>query len=165
MRFLGWIKLSAMACLLAGALFTQVSAQARRDTLREGFVFYFRDFKLEHQGEWHRLNITVRYDYVSGIADQDYPDYVPIAKFVEDFLTNYPNENAYWEIVNKQLTGRLLERYPALASITCELQVAPSPRLHLTRASTVTRTRLSNTKPPNKISKMKSSASKEKARP
>jgi hypothetical protein len=154
-------------CLLAVAFATSANAQTK-DTLREGFAFYFKDFKLEHQGELHTLNITVRYDYVSGIADKDYPDYVPMAKLVEDFLVKYPNENTYWEIVNKQLTQRLLDEYPALAEVTVELQVSPSKRFHLVRASTVTRTRpshhLSNASRPSKITKTKSKAGKEKPR-
>ena len=112
-----------------------------RDTVREGFAFYFKDFKLEHQGEAHTLQIAVRYDYVSGIADKDYPNYVPIAQLVEKFLTDYPNENTFWEIVNKQLTQRLLDDYPALAWVTCEIHVAPSQRLKLGRTSFVTRER------------------------
>jgi hypothetical protein len=131
------------SCVLLLCCGVNVLAQSapRRDTVREGFAFYFQNFKLEHQGETHTLQITVRYDYVSGVAEKDYPDYVPMAQLVENFLTDYPNENTYWEIVNKQLTQRLLDEYATLAWVTCEMQVAPSRRFKLGRTSFVTRER------------------------
>ncbi|MBL8187137.1 MAG: hypothetical protein JNK38_03975 [Acidobacteria bacterium] len=99
------------------------------------------DYKMEHQGEVNTLNIKLSYEYNAGIADQEYPDFIPIRKDVDAFLREYPNETAFWEIVNKQLTAKLLEKYPALASVTCDLQVTPSSKYSFTRGSTVTRTR------------------------
>lgn len=109
--------------------------------LREGFYFLMNDYKMEHQGEVNTLNLKLNYEYKTGIAAQEYPDFIPIRKDVDAFLREYPNETAFWEIVNKQLTAKLLEKYPALASITCELQVTPSSKYSFTRGSIVTRYR------------------------
>lgn len=111
------------------------------DALTEGFYFLMNDYKMEHQGETNTLNIKVSYSYVRGIADDQYPDFIPIRKDVDKFLTEYPNEMTFWEILNKQLTSRLIEKYPALASVTCEMQVTPSSKYPFTRGSVVTRTR------------------------
>jgi len=109
--------------------------------IMEGFYFLMSDYKMEHQGETNTLNIKVSYSYVKGIADDQYPDFIPIRKDVDKFLTEYPNEMTFWEILNKQLTSRLIEKYPALASVTCEIQVTPSSKYPFTRGSVVTRTR------------------------
>jgi len=110
--------------------------------LSEGFFFLMNSYKMEHQGEVNTLNIKVSYEYNTGIADQEYPDFIPIRKDVDTFLREYPNETAFWEIVNKQLTAMILQKYPALASVTCEIEVTPSPKYSFTRGSIVTRHRI-----------------------
>lgn len=99
------------------------------------------DYKMEHQGEVNTLNIKVSYEYNAGIADDQYPDFIPIRKDVDMFLREYPNEMTFWEIVNKQLTATVLAKYPAIASVTCEIQVTPSPQYPFTCGSIVTRHR------------------------
>ncbi len=145
-------------CCLLGAIFhftcpTTVCAQtvktsdqkARLKTSApvpsESFYFLMNDYKMEHQGEFNTLNIKVSYEYNAAIADQEYPDFIPIRKDVDAFLGKYPNETAFWEIVNKQLTAMILHKYPALASVTCEIQVTPSQKYSFTRGSIVTRHR------------------------
>ncbi|MEN3329251.1 MAG: hypothetical protein V7638_4058 [Acidobacteriota bacterium] len=107
----------------------------------EEFSFLMKDFKIDHQGETNNLNISISYRYLPNIAKSDYPDFRLLAKDVETLLTNYPNEDDYWEIVNKQLTALLLKKYPALMSVTCELKVDPSRIVPYTRSSRVTRER------------------------
>src|ERR1044072_6036929 len=72
--------------------------------LIEEFSFLIKDFKVDHQTELCNLNISISYRYVVNIANPDYPDFRLLAKDVETFLINYPREEDYWEIVNKQLT-------------------------------------------------------------
>ncbi|HQR36128.1 MAG TPA: hypothetical protein PLK30_25615 [Blastocatellia bacterium] len=142
--------------LLAGFLFisTEAFAQSAKQAksshpaknkqaapTAEGFYFLMNDYKLDHQGEINTLNIKLSYQYNTNIADNQYPDFIPIRKDVDKFLTEYPNEMTFWEIVNKQLTAMILEKYPALASVTCEIQVTPSPKYPFTRGSIVTRRR------------------------
>ena len=107
----------------------------------EEFSFLIKDFKIDHQGETNTLNISISYRYVVNIANSDYPDFRWLAKDVETLLGNYPNKTDYWEIVNKQITALLMKKYPALASVTCEMTVDPSPNVPYTRTSRVTRNR------------------------
>ena len=109
--------------------------------LSEEFSFLLKDFKIDHQGETNTLNISISYRYVVNIANSDYPDFRWLAKDVETLLGNYPNKTDYWEIVNKQITSLLMKKYPALASVTCEMTVAPSQQVPYTRSSRVTRNR------------------------
>lgn len=109
--------------------------------LIEEFSFLLKDFKMNHQGETNNLNITISFRYVANITKADYPDFRWLVKDVESLLNNYPNKDDYWEIVNKQVTALLLQKYPALASVTCELKVDPSPNIPYARSSRVTRVR------------------------
>ena len=107
--------------------------------LVEEFSFVIKDFKIDHQGELNTLNISISYRYVPNITRADYRDFRLLEKDIETLLTHYPNEDDYWEIVNKQLTAMLLRKYPALASVTSELRVEPSRVVPYARSSRVTR--------------------------
>ena len=119
------------------------SQSSKSPRLTEEFSFLIKDFKIDHQGETNTLNISISYRYAANITKADYPDFRLLAKDVETFLTEYPNEDDYWEILNKQITARLLQKYPSLTSVTCELRVDPSRLIHYTRSSRVTRERRS----------------------
>ena len=154
MALLNRLKIWGLSATLAGIVLP-LSAQdmirkphapqrrpaTNHDQLREEFSFKLKDFKVDHQAENNTLQVQVRYTYKPGIKEAEYPDFIPMAKDVEQFLTNYPNESTYWEIVNKELTQMVLDKYPALSSVTCEIEVSPSPRHPFTRASHVTRQR------------------------
>ena len=96
---------------------------------------------MNHQSDINNLNIKVRYCYETGISDNKYPDFRLIAKDIQDFLENYPDEIGYWEIVNKKLTLMVLKKYPVLSSITSEIQVSPSRLVPYLRSSIATRHR------------------------
>src|SRR3954452_6983623 len=74
----------------------------------EEFSFQIKDFKMDHQTQTNNLNIYISYRYVTNIKKSDYPDFRWLAKDVETLLSNYPNKDDYWEIVNKQITLLLL---------------------------------------------------------
>ena len=111
-------------------------------SLVEEFSFLLKDFRMDHQGQANNLNISISYRYAANITKADYPDFRWLAKDVETFLTNYPNEDDYWEIVNKQITALLLKKYTGVAAITCEIKVDPTSVVPYTRSSRVTRERL-----------------------
>ena len=74
---------------------------AKSGVLVEEFSFLIKDFKIDHQGENNNLNLTIRYRYKAHLSNSAYPDFTVIANQIELLLTNYPNENDSWEIVNK----------------------------------------------------------------
>ena len=110
-------------------------------SLVEEFSFLLKDFRMDHQGQANNLNISISYRYAANITKADYPDFRWLAKDVETLLTNYPNEDDYWEIVNKQITALLLKKYKGIVSVTCEIRVDPSSVVPYTRSSRVTRER------------------------
>jgi hypothetical protein len=74
----------------------------------------------------------------------DYPDFRLIAKDIEMFLTNYPNETDYWEIVNKKITALILKKYSTLVSVTSQIEVSPTPTIPYLRSSITTRRRIAH---------------------
>lgn len=127
--------------VVSSPVYSQTASTPRNGLLVEEFSFSLQDFKIDHQGENNNLNISISYRYVANVTKSEYPDFRWLAKDVETLLTNYPNEDDYWEIVNKQVTALLLKKYPALISVTCELKVAPSRDVPYSRSSRVTRER------------------------
>ena len=110
-------------------------------SLVEEFSFLIKDFRMDHQGQANNLNISISYRYAANITKADYPDFRWLAKDVETLLSNYPNKDDYWEIVNKQITALLLKKYPGIVAVTCEIKVDPSSVVPYTRTSRVTRER------------------------
>ena len=110
----------------------------------EEFSFLIKDFRMDHQTQINNLNISISYRYIVNVQKSQYPDFRWLAKDVETLLSGYPNEDDYWEIVNKQITALLLKKYPAITSVTCEMKVDPSSLVPYTRSSRVTRARITS---------------------
>lgn len=123
----------------AQALPTRTLSQCDRQ--QEIFTFQVPNYAISHQGG-AILNIKVVYRLTpQAIAKNDYPDFVPIRKEIGNYLTNYPNNTDYWEIVNKNLVKQLLDTYPQMSSLSIELGVMPTPNEPFARSSIVRSTR------------------------
>jgi hypothetical protein len=119
----------------------------------EGWSFKLDNYAIKHQGK-AVLNLKVSYRYKNGIGKSklmNYPDFIPIYKFIDYFLINYPNETDYWEILNKKLVESLLTKpiptpygikyklADILDSLTIEIDVkAASSDINIPRSSIVT---------------------------
>ena len=76
----------------------------------ESWSFSFDNYAVEHQGQ-SLVDITVSYDYVDGIGEADpfeYPEFLQIYSYIDQFIVDYPNETDFWEILNTILCGKLL---------------------------------------------------------
>ncbi|BAY81411.1 hypothetical protein NIES267_08870 [Calothrix parasitica NIES-267] len=121
----------------------------------ESFSFEIVDYEIEHQGQ-SVIDLSVDLDYKEGIGKDnplEYPDFVPIRDFIDNFLINYPNETDFWEVLNKNLADSLLtEAIPTpfgieynldevLDAITVDIDVESNlPNLDISFGSTVTQT-------------------------
>ena len=130
-----------MRTLAAVFVLTTCFSVAHSQSLVEEFSFQIKDFRMDHQTQTNNLNISISYRYTTNIQKADYPDFRWLAKDVETLLSNYPNKDDYWEIVNKQITTILLNKYPGIKSVTSDLKVDPSSLIPYTRSSRVTRER------------------------
>ena len=145
LKSLSLILLILAVVTTAPAIYSQTpersSSTRIAGSLVEEFSFVLKDFRMDHQAQANNLNISISYRYTANIIKADYPDFRWLAKDVETLLTNYPNEDDYWEIVNKQITSLLLKKYKGIVSVTCEIRVDPSSVVPYTRSSRVTRER------------------------
>ena len=114
--------------------------QVKNNLLVEEFSFVIKNLKVAHQGG-NTLNITVRYRYKSNVLVDDYPGFRLVAKDIETFLTNYPNDTDYWEIVNKKIPLLVLDKYSAIALVTSQIDVSPTTAVPYFRSSITTRHR------------------------
>ncbi|MEG4009623.1 NHL repeat-containing protein [Microcoleus sp. Pol11C1] len=117
--------------------------RSQSGTITEDWNFSVKDYAINHQG-LNKLNLDIDYQYKPEISPNEYPDFVPIYKSIDNFLTTYPNETDFWEVVNKNLTQNILNENPALAAIKIDFNVLPSQTLPYNRTSKVTRTQPSN---------------------
>jgi sugar lactone lactonase YvrE len=122
---------------------TSTVFRSRSGQIKEEGNFSLKDYAINHQG-LNKLNIDIGYQYKPEITPNEYPDFLPIYKSINNFLTNYPNETDFWEVVNKNLTQNILNENPALATIDININVLPIPNLPYNRTSKVTRTQPSN---------------------
>ncbi len=129
------------------------SSPSSMDYSYEGWSFKFDHYAVTHQGK-AVLDLEVSYRYKKGIGKSklmNYPDFVPIYKFIDNFFVNYPNETDYWEILNKKLVESLLTKpiptpygmkyklADILDSLTIKIDVkAASSDINIPRSSTVT---------------------------
>jgi len=113
------------------------SQPSNTGTLAEKWNFTDVSYPIEHQG-LNNLKLDVNYKYRDGL--QQYPDFVPIYNSIDSFLTNYPNETDFWEIVNKNLSQKVLSENPLLSSLTVKLDVLPSNESPYSLSSITTRT-------------------------
>jgi hypothetical protein len=60
---------------------------------------------------------------------------VPIYTTLDNFLANYPNETDFWEVLNRNLTPKLLPENPALDSLQIGIEVGQANRLPDDRAT------------------------------
>ncbi|MEO0408725.1 MAG: hypothetical protein AAF289_15380 [Cyanobacteria bacterium P01_A01_bin.135] len=87
-----------------------------------------------HQGI-HRLNIHL--DYAASPAPLA-PAPASLQQAIQTFLAQYPNEDDYWEIVNRRLAQTLIAQYPQLTTLSLEMGVLPCDRFPHPRGSIVT---------------------------
>ncbi len=117
----------------------EINAELREMT--EDFDFQLENYRIFHHGFTHNININVQYQYVKGIENGQYPDFLKLEQDIKQFLVNYPNETDFWEIINKELAKMLLVKYPQISSITLKIHVQPDVKVTRPRSSTVTLTR------------------------
>jgi hypothetical protein len=121
-----------------------LSQGSKEEVLQREWGFLIEGYSIRHQGG-NKLNISLRCTPKNRLpgesaAGVDSPDSSTIYYQTLQFLNHYPNEQDYWELVNRNLTETILQANPAIASITTNLEVLPTQQTPYTRSTTVTRT-------------------------
>lgn len=137
MKRLFLLTVTSLIISLGSPLISLSSIPTNCDQQEEVFGFQIPTYATEHDGA-PIINIKVTYRYLpNAIAKSDYPDFVPIRKDIETFLTNYPNHTDFWEIVNKKLVQFILDKYPQLSSLMVRIDVPNQtfPRFSVIRST------------------------------
>ena len=114
-------------------------AIAQEKTYLHWSSFTLKNYSIEHQGK-NTLDIRVNYwqkenkKYATIFQEQ------ALVRQIDQLIFNYPNETDFWEIINCQLTKKLLDQNPNLSAISMTINVYPNQAFPYYRASTVTRT-------------------------
>jgi hypothetical protein len=118
-----------------------VSSMASCGRHQEIFTFYMPTFATKHQNG-AILNFKVTYRYTpEAIAKKDYLEFVAVTKEIEKYLTNYPNQTDFWEILNTNLVKQLLNKYPQMSALSIDFKIMPTSEAAFARTSTVSITR------------------------
>ncbi|NER00861.1 MAG: hypothetical protein F6K30_29915, partial [Cyanothece sp. SIO2G6] len=108
------------------------------DLLDERFGFTLENYAVEyHHGSMLNIDITYRLITTADINVDNYPDSVPMAETVIQFITDYPTKTDYWEIINKKLTRLLLDRYPQMSGITSHITIISNQVIPFTKESSL----------------------------
>lgn len=107
-------------------------------SIEKHWNFEIAHYRMQHHNGLQTLNITV--DCTSDKANLA-PSLLSIYSEISHFLRNYPNEDDYWEIINRELSETLLQDYPELSSVSIMIEVLPTERLPYTRASMINQSR------------------------
>ena len=119
---------------------------------QKAFSFRIDDYEVDHQGgAILDIGVTLNYRKTAGDKDpQDYLEFQQIINYIDDYLTTYPNETDYWEVLNKNISTSLMtDNIPtiwgfdyqlsnAVKNITVDIHVQPgSGDVEYSRSSTV----------------------------
>lgn len=92
----------------------------------EEYSFLIQNFHIERASTQVVLEIRIHYQYIAGIAPTEYPDFREIAAVIKAYLTEYPNKDEYWEVINKELALMVIDKFSALKSVISELEMQPT---------------------------------------
>lgn len=123
---------------LAHKLPTTQIAVSNVASIEKQWNFAIENYRMRHHNSFQTLNLAV--NCKSDQADLS-PKLLAIYGEISEFLRTYPNEDDYWEIINRELTKTILQHYSELSSVAITLEVLPTERLPYTRASIVTQNR------------------------
>jgi len=101
--------------------------------------FSITEYAIQHQGDNH-LNISVTFSDQEMDLTKEANLIEAIHRQINNFLTNYPNESDFWEILNQKLVRTVFTSHPIMSSITIKLEVLPTEKFPNIRTTTVTLT-------------------------
>lgn len=125
----------AIGVQLPGSNLSPVSHMA---SIEKHWDFTMKNHIMQHHQGFQALNVTV--ESTSNQADL-MPKLSIIYGEIDQFLSHYPNENDYWEVINRELAKTILRDHPELSSISITLEILPTERFPYNRASIVTQSR------------------------
>jgi len=122
-------KFSSLIFLIVYGSLTLITLEAHSTNLYSQMELSINRYIINHRFGLHALTINIEMDGIP-IASED-----KITKEIKDFLANYPNQEDYWEIVNKNLVVFLSKLYPNQKKIQTILAIEPDSTKPFSRKS------------------------------
>lgn len=116
-----------------------LTQQIKNDFPSMTHSFSLTEYPINHQGDNH-LNISVSFTDQEGDLTKEANKIESIHAQINEFLTTYPNEWDFWEILNQKLVKAVFYSHPVMSSLTIKLEVLPNDKLPNIRTTTVTLT-------------------------
>ena len=69
------------------------------------------------------VDVSATLLYTAGVASSDYPDIRPIVDDINKFVRTYPEKKAYFEVLAKEASARILASQPAVAAVVVILTI------------------------------------------
>lgn len=136
---LAWSPLTVLG--IKAVAHTRVDIEVHPGTMQpvtaRDWGFSLQDYVVEHQWMKNTVNITVNYTLKEDVLTTHPDNLTLLFNHIIQFLIEYPNEDDYWEIVNRHLTQTMLQEHSELRSLTVSLEILPRPMIPYTCTSTV----------------------------
>lgn len=135
---LGLLLIPSLTCTtfpirVPPAVASQEAAFLDTESGRQGHRLVVNDYAITHQGH-HQLNLVIEYETNAperSLVPED------IRSYIDHFLQEYPNEDDFWEIVNRNLAISLTATYPMIDTLRLTIDVAPCEQFPQQRGSLV----------------------------
>ena len=96
------MKINKILVTIFSIVFLSFSEGVFAGEMAESFGFTMPNMvTLQHGGS--KIDITLEMHYKDGIKEHEYPDFLRLQKFVDDYLKNRADKNKYWEVINKDM--------------------------------------------------------------
>lgn len=122
-------KISTLIFLFVCGPLTFFTLEAQAPEFSSHIELSIDRYIINHRFGFHALKINVEMDGMPMTIEDK------MANEVKDFLANYPNQEDYWEIVNKNLGVFLSKLYPNQKKIRTILSIEPDSNKPFSRKS------------------------------
>jgi hypothetical protein len=123
-----------------GVAIAAISEPQQSAVAMQNWSFSVKGYAVEHQHMANTVNIAVKYSLKENQTAFKATNFTPLLNRITQFFAEYPNEDDYWEVVNRRLTEMILQEQPEMRSLTISLEVLPRATIPYTSISTVTAT-------------------------
>jgi hypothetical protein len=87
-----------------------------------------KNLVIDHRFDLHKLEISLSFPNSEAIENADKNFRIEkVREAIIEFLENYADKSAYWEILNRNLVLHLAEKFPFLDLMTSKIKIFASP--------------------------------------
>jgi hypothetical protein len=123
-----------------GVAVVVISEPQQPPVAMQNWSFAVKGYTVKHQHIVNTVNVVVKYSLQGSSTTLNISNFMSLPNRITQFFVEYPNEDDYWEVVNRRLTEMILREHPEMRSLTISLEVLHRDTIPHTGISTVTAT-------------------------